>query len=177
VLHRLTAGAPQSSELDWQRAAGLLSRSRPGDFNQAMMELGATVCLPARPLCGSCPVSEFCASRTMKAVVARPRGTRRKKVLRYRLILQRDAVFLVRRPVAATVMGGMWELPAVRNALGSRITLRHSIVNTDYRVEVFTSRATKARAPTGRWFRYRTLARLPLTGLARKVLRRIGALV
>src|SRR5438309_1802134 len=44
----------------WQAAEDLLSRSRPGDFNQAMMELGATVCLPRQPRCSICPVSNLC---------------------------------------------------------------------------------------------------------------------
>lgn len=44
-------------------AQGVLDAARPGDFNQAVMELGATVCKPAAPLCGDCPVAEVCAAR------------------------------------------------------------------------------------------------------------------
>ena len=47
----------------WQTAETLLSRKRPGDFNQAMMELGATVCLPRQPRCSACPVFGLCATR------------------------------------------------------------------------------------------------------------------
>src|SRR6266852_2892744 len=47
----------------WQAAENLLSRARPGDFNQAMMELGATVCLPRQPRCSICPVFDLCVTR------------------------------------------------------------------------------------------------------------------
>src|ERR1700728_4865916 len=54
-----------AAQIKWLRnhAANVLDTQRPGDFNQAMMELGATVCLPQRPLCLHCPVHEFCATR------------------------------------------------------------------------------------------------------------------
>src|ERR1700743_996857 len=57
--HELTPSAKWFRE----KASSLLDRRRPGDFNQAMMELGATVCLPQRPLCLHCPVHAFCSTR------------------------------------------------------------------------------------------------------------------
>nr|XP_038038660.1 adenine DNA glycosylase isoform X2 [Anas platyrhynchos] len=47
----------------WAMANALVDRSRPGDFNQALMELGATVCTPKAPLCGECPVKQHCRAR------------------------------------------------------------------------------------------------------------------
>ena len=61
VLRRLLHSA--SSSQSWNAAQELLDRTRPGDFNQAIMELGATVCLPGEPLCSRCPVSSFCRTR------------------------------------------------------------------------------------------------------------------
>src|SRR5437899_12486419 len=55
VLGRAFGGSLAENDL-WQAAEGLLSPSRPGDFNQAMMELGATVCLPRQPRCSICPL-------------------------------------------------------------------------------------------------------------------------
>ncbi|NXS42326.1 MUTYH glycosylase, partial [Balaeniceps rex] len=68
VLCRLRCiGADSSSPavIDWlwDMANALVDRSRPGDFNQAMMELGATVCVPKAPLCGECPVKQHCRAR------------------------------------------------------------------------------------------------------------------
>ncbi|KAM6262454.1 adenine DNA glycosylase [Porphyrio hochstetteri] len=68
VLCRLRCiGADSSSPavIDrlWDMANALVDRSRPGDFNQALMELGATVCTPKAPLCGECPVKQHCQAR------------------------------------------------------------------------------------------------------------------
>ncbi|NXO69813.1 MUTYH glycosylase, partial [Phainopepla nitens] len=65
VLCRLRCiGADSSSpavvDRLWDMANVLVDRSRPGDFNQALMELGATVCVPKAPLCGECPVKQHC---------------------------------------------------------------------------------------------------------------------
>src|SRR5580700_2685233 len=62
VLQRVH-GKNLSGEKLWRAAGELLSQRRPGDFNQAMMELGATVCLPRQPQCLLCPVSGECATR------------------------------------------------------------------------------------------------------------------
>ncbi|NXJ73659.1 MUTYH glycosylase, partial [Trogon melanurus] len=71
VLCRLRCiGADSSSPaiIDrlWDMANALVDRSRPGDFNQALMELGATVCVPKAPLCGECPVKQHCQARCRK---------------------------------------------------------------------------------------------------------------
>ncbi|NXG16371.1 MUTYH glycosylase, partial [Grallaria varia] len=68
VLCRLRCiGADSSSPavIDqlWDMANALVDRSRPGDFNQALMELGATVCVPKAPVCGECPVKQHCRAR------------------------------------------------------------------------------------------------------------------
>ncbi|NWX21491.1 MUTYH glycosylase, partial [Aegotheles bennettii] len=71
VLCRLRCiGADSSSPavIDrlWDMANALVDRNRPGDFNQALMELGATVCVPKAPLCGECPVKQHCRARCRK---------------------------------------------------------------------------------------------------------------
>src|SRR6202451_77773 len=62
VLQRLT-GSHLATPQIWQHAQQLLDPSRPGDFNQAMMELGATVCVPGEPRCLLCPVRKHCVTR------------------------------------------------------------------------------------------------------------------
>ncbi|NWH36024.1 MUTYH glycosylase, partial [Chloropsis hardwickii] len=54
------SGSPAVIDRLWDMANVLVDRSRPGDFNQALMELGATVCVPKSPLCGECPVKQHC---------------------------------------------------------------------------------------------------------------------
>jgi A/G-specific adenine glycosylase len=156
----------------WEIAAQLLDRRYPGDFNQAMMELGALVCLPARPLCHACPVAGVCASRgsTEKA----ERTARRKADLYYSLARRNGSVLLRQRDKQSSLMPGMWELPEIeapRKECGSPILrLRHSITTTDYTVFVH---ASGKKAEVGRWFPLRSIHRLPLTGLTRKIIKRL----
>jgi A/G-specific adenine glycosylase len=152
----------------WRVAGELLSPRRPGDFNQAMMELGATVCLPQAPLCAECPVFAWC--RTRGAGASRARSPRRTKPIAYRLAVRNQTVFLVQRKNHRSLMPGMWELPQSRPGAGEPVLrLRHAITTTDYQVSVY--RARTANGSAGRWVKLSEVERLPLTGLTQKVLR------
>ncbi len=171
VLERLL-GTNLAGEGYWRAAEDLLSRNRPGDFNQAMMELGATICLPRAPMCLACPVFALCASRGERGKAMK--RTQHKREIHYALDCRDGSVFLVKRPDGESLMAGMWELPSLDSANGHEacLTLRHSITVTDYSVRVLRS-----PAPThsnGEWFDCRRVAKLPLTGLARKILRAAG---
>lgn len=178
VLQRLS-GRELSGDEYWQIAGELLEKFRPGDFNQALMELGATVCLPGQPLCAQCPVTRFCTSR------AHPKGNesrmgrpmrRKKGILSYLLLRKDDRIFLRQRPANLTLMPGMWELPQLEpnSTKGNDLILRlrHSITTTDYRVFVYTS--ANCRLRLGSWFFRRTARTLALTGLARKICQKVG---
>jgi A/G-specific adenine glycosylase len=154
----------------WQTAQELLSPDRPGDFNQAMMELGAMVCLPREPMCLACPVREMCVTRGELKRTAK--STRQKKEIHFALDYHDDAVFLVERPREASLMPGMWELPEIAGHNGTAetwLTLRHSITVTDYLVRV--ARCPAPQGISGSWISQRRIAKLALTGLARKILR------
>jgi A/G-specific adenine glycosylase len=160
----------------WKVAEELLSRRRPGDFNQAMMDLGATVCLPRAPKCNQCPVMEFCATRGHLAV--RPAPPRKRKTVCYGVRVSRKQIWLMQRPESASLMPGMWELPQLESSNGRtpRVELRHSITTTDYRVRVYVERNRVSRegsVPGGRWVKLVEVEALPLTGLTRKILRRL----
>jgi len=170
VLRRLY-GKQLVGESLWGTAQQMLSPGRPGDFNQAMMELGAAICLPRQPKCALCPVSEMCATRGDLPVSA-PSIRQRKRSIQYALDRRNGSVFLVKRPATASLMPGMWELPeitATGDGLETCITLRHSITVTDYAVRVV--RCPPADGTVGRWVPKSRLSTLPLTGLARKILR------
>jgi A/G-specific adenine glycosylase len=171
-----------------------------GEHNQAMMELGATICLPRKPLCESCPVKTQCATRGEH--LTPPRTTQRSLPAAYLLDLRKRGasteVLLERRPKNAAVMPAMYELPTIPTqeveGLEPALRLRHSITNTNYYVQVFSPRRLAppggGRRPTGaaaalratvptttpgklRWMRVARLAGIPLTGLARKILLRL----
>jgi len=170
VLQRVS-GEPIAGEALWQRAQELLDPGRPGDFNQALMELGATVCVPRQPKCLLCPVSDSCATRGELPAAGKPLR-QRKREIHYALDCRDDSVFLVQRPSTVTLMPGMWELPEIApaNANGqARLTLRHSITVTDYLVRVVPEQAPKTT--DGCWVAKSRLTKLPLTGLTRKILR------
>jgi A/G-specific adenine glycosylase len=168
VVQRLL-GERITGEPLWLAAQAMLSVERPGEFNQAMMELGATVCLPRQPRCGLCPVSGMCATRG--ELPGRARGTRQRKTeINYALDRRKGSIFLVKRPDTASLMPGMWELPEMAESKSRPdFTLRHSITVTDYRVGVREGAAPDGTA--GRWVEKSRLLKLPLTGLTRKILR------
>jgi A/G-specific adenine glycosylase len=171
VLQRVLGRSLGANAL-WRAAAELLSLTRPGDFNQAMMELGATLCLPRQPKCCGCPIRGMC--RTQGELKRFPPARRQnKQTADYALDCRQDSVFLVRRTRETTLMPGMWELPKIPAGHGStetRFTLRHTITTTDYLVRVAWVRLP--RETKGRWFKTSRAQHLPLTGLARKILRR-----
>jgi A/G-specific adenine glycosylase len=167
-------------------AARLLDPERAGDFNQAMMELGATVCLPRGPLCLQCPVREMCETKGEHPVAERKKM--RSKELAY-AFLQREAkahtmeVMLEQRAASMSLMPGMWELPAINAKHVAEekkaLTLRHSITDTNYYVTIYEVAAEeqsqllpKRKAARG-WFAVDELHTLALTGLTRKALKRL----
>jgi len=99
----------------WTRADALQEArpdgSHPGDLNQALMELGALVCVPRQPRCGACPVAEMCRAVAMGDPEALParRSTREPAPIRAvsGLLVFDEGVVLGRRP--AGLLGGMWE--------------------------------------------------------------------
>ncbi len=179
--------ATPAAQAKWlrDRAASLVDHERPGDFNQSMMELGATICLPQRPLCLQCPVQPFCATRGEHQ--APPPKKMRSQQIAYALLRRDHAdvtqVLLQRRPLSASLMPGMWELPEVSMQPDDHqrveIALRHSITVTNYHVRVlrFSEREARNRWPAQRyprqWVKSSELGSLPLTGLARKILQRL----
>jgi A/G-specific adenine glycosylase len=170
VLQRVH-GKNLSGEKLWRVAGEMLSRQRPGDFNQAMMELGATACLPRQPRCLLCPVSDLCVTR---GELRRPRKATRqtKRDIHYTLACRNGSIFMVKRSKAAMLMPGMWELPEAAGTdetATAVLTVRHSITVTDYVVRVL--RGPAPMDANGRWVRPSRITALPLTGLARKILR------
>ncbi len=98
----------------WAACERLVDPGRPGDFNQGLMELGATVCLPREPLCLVCPLYEICRARSagmpedFPAPAARPQPKRVREVA---VALVRKGKVLVLRRGESGAFAGMWELP------------------------------------------------------------------
>jgi A/G-specific adenine glycosylase len=172
-------------------AGKLLDPARPGDFNQAIMELGATVCTPRNPQCLVCPLHEDCKIRGEHKTVPRPPMMSR--VVAHALSVRTSQasgkpageggreVLLEQRPADLTVMPGLWELPVLRSPAVPqrqlRMTVRHAIMQVNYYVRirvVFEDDIEKMTVAGGErhWVPLRKAADMALTGLARKVLKR-----
>ncbi len=196
VLQRLI-GVNLTKPQTWQHAQALLANSRPGDFNQAMMELGATVCLPREPKCPTCPVRNWCATqndlqhpyRTMERRASPPgrtstltKGYQVKKQIWCVLSQRNDHIRLLQRPKKASLMPSMWELPQSSvppRPLPSSAhwrTFRHSITITDYTIHVLRNMPSlnTLSAAKGKWIAIARIPQIPITGLTRKILRAGG---
>jgi len=115
VLARLTDDPdPEDSRL-WELAEELVPGDRPGDLNQALMELGAMICTSRNPRCEACPISGDCVARANGTAEQRP-APRRRKTLPHEdeaiAIVQRSGKYLLTRRPAGGRLGGMWHFPA-----------------------------------------------------------------
>jgi len=184
-----------------QAAGTLLDPERPGDSNQALMELGATVCTPRAPRCGDCPLAEGCAAFAAGEPERWPARRPRPATVR---VAQRAAWvedgsgrrLFARRPDDDAVLPGMWELPTVEApsraaaaralevAYGGRWRLedelaraRHAI--TRRAISIVVHAATWAPDGAGEagvleWRTVEEAAQRALTGATRKLLARLG---
>lgn len=161
-----------------------LDRRRPGAFNQALMELGATVCLPAAPRCGACPLAGVCRARqagTEAQLPVKLRRTQPVEIAAELLVARRGGRVLLRRKEdGARRLAGFWELPSPQELpharIGARIgKFRHTITHHRF---TFTVKAASARAPGPPfgWVRTPQLAEIPLSTTARKALKLAGIL-
>ncbi len=159
-------------------AGMLVDPDRPGDFNQGVMELGATVCLPRAPLCLGCPWQQWCRTRGEHPMPARRTQQREhgSRVVWLRGAGDRQELRLVQRAAHASLMPGMWELPVYESQPEElpEFTVRHAITVTNHVVDVYVARSGRLRGIAGEWVLVSELSQRPLTGLTRKVLRRAG---
>ncbi len=165
-------------------AGRLVDPARPGDFNQAMMELGAVVCTPRSPRCAECPVERHCQTRgEHKTAPRRPMVSRESAhALVVRSAKKNLEALLEQRPASLTVMPGLWELPELLAeavpVVEPLMTLRHAIMQVNYRARIFAVaekdvKKLTASAGRRRWVPLNDASEMALTGLTRKVLARV----
>ncbi len=164
-------------------AQGWLDARDPGRFNQALMELGATVCLPRHPLCGACPIAERCRARAAGTAAQLPVKLRRQEPVKLEgtlLVIRRGRQVLLRQRAAeASRMAGFWDLPTPEDLPGARPAaelgeIRHSITHHRYRLTVMRAAAPKGVAAPLAWWKTDSIGRIPLSTTARKALALAG---
>lgn len=170
VLARITSDA----NIDAQETANhLLDRKRPARSNQALMELGALICLPRDPLCQACPVAKHCEARRLgtqaELPLKKPKPESSRVTLTLLLIRKRGKILLTPSPRVR----GFWDLP--EPFPGSRVgvelrSFAHTIMNTRYACQV--REAVADRTPReARWWEEERLGGIPLSTTAKKALK------
>lgn len=105
---------PAGEKTLWDLADKNLPTGHAGDYNQALMDLGATICIPKNPRCLICPVMRLCKARQNGTQNRRPVKTPKRDVPHYvhaaAVVIQRGRVLLAQRP-SEGLLGGMWEFP------------------------------------------------------------------
>ncbi len=158
-------------------ATELLDRRQPGRWNQALMELGATICLPREPLCSACPLTLACEAkrrdlqRVLPPARKKPRIVRKERVL---LVIRRRGRILL---MPSARVSGFWELPEMFSGVRLGVQLgkfRHAITNSQYYFEVREARIGVA-PPNCRWWEERRLGEILLSTAAKKALRCLDA--
>jgi A/G-specific adenine glycosylase len=180
----------------WELATSLVPADAAGDWNQALMELGATLCKPREPRCDDCPVKSACRARRRGIAAALPRLPRRRPLRAVRravAAIESEGRYLLVRRDEGRLLRGLWEFPGVEVAddaeadlrrelarLGVRIgalvdrgAVRHTILDRNIETRVYRARATTLRAVAGgRWLQRERVDALPLSAAGLKILRK-----
>lgn len=183
VLARLTQeeGDIQSSSTRQrlqQSAQDLLDVTNPSNHNQAMMELGAVVCIPREPKCKICPVSKDCRAHYSGLAAELPIKLRRAEIRRVRrtllVVIRNGNILLWQREQDAAMLGGFYELPEPHQLPEVKTAkilyeFSHAITNHIYDFHVIAARVGQANSPL-QWVRLEQLSALPLSTVTRKAL-------
>ena len=111
---QVPARSPEGEKKLWSLARLNLPKGRAGDYNQALMDLGATICTPTNPVCPHCPIADECAAYHLGIQEERPVKLPRKKIphatVTAAVIFRDGKVLLAQRP-SQRLLGGLWEFP------------------------------------------------------------------
>ncbi len=134
----LPADMPEGEKMLWDLAEKHVPAGRAGDYNQALMDLGAAICLPRNPLCLLCPLSEMCQARALglqeQRPVLKPKAAVPHKLKLAAVIVRDETVLLIQRP-AKGLLGGLWEFPSAEASADSAEALV-AVIETEYRLKV-----------------------------------------
>ena len=180
VLARLTnddsdIAAPATRKRLAEEAQRRLDASHPGNYNQAIMELGATVCTPRNPNCGKCPVSEWCEARAANTQHLLPvkLGTQKQEQIDLNLlVIERDGKILLR---PSKQVSGFWDLPEKKDlpkaVSGKHLrSFPHQITFRKYRCNILAGTLKGSVPGEFRWVKDPASGSLPISTITRKAL-------
>jgi A/G-specific adenine glycosylase len=184
----------KTEERLWDISGSLIPKGNAHSFNQALMELGATICTPREPLCLLCPLQRLCAARKQGNPESYPKKVSKKKVPHVEavsaVIIKEDRVLLRQRPPRG-LLGGLWEFPnweiekgkglkrSLKNhlkkerALSARVdslvgALKHTYSHFKLTLHVFYCEIPHGKIP-GKWVPVRDLHHYPMSRLHRRI--------
>lgn len=141
--------SPAGEELLWRLADENLPKGHAGDYNQALMDLGATICIPKNPRCRICPLLKLCKARQNDTQDRRPVKNPRKPVPHYvhaaGLVIQGGRVLLAQRP-SKGLLGGLWEFPNGR-VRGDPAKELAKVLDGGYNLQVRTRAGRRSSQP------------------------------
>ncbi len=180
----------QGIKVYWQHAEQILPDKRCGDFNQALMELGATLCTPSRPNCLLCPVQSSCQllkqnkdPMTYPMIAKRPEY--RRVALTTVLLQNNNHLWMIQRPEQGALRD-MWEFPTLEGDIeelaeafslklkdGQKLRqVKHSIMNQRITVEPWLFDVSRDQTPKiGCWVPTSSIETLPISSMISKILR------
>lgn len=166
-LHAFDGPGIQKAATTWARE--VIAKDMPGDWNQALMELGATICRYRGTQCESCPVNEHCQGKQNPLGFPCPSKVEKSvKLFRYVALCQRDGRYAVRQTPAGQWGEGLWEFPTRSEPWRGEVVAEIRHVVTRHRIRLLVQ-----VAPHDEFEDYRTLEEidnLPMTSAQRKVL-------
>lgn len=169
----------QAKKYFQEQATTLLHKKRAGDFNQAMMELGATVCSPTKPLCLLCPVNSYCQAYSLGVQETLPFKAKKTVYKNEELVASiycHHGKYLLRKRSKKEILSGMWEFPLTPKKKSKKITgqllpINHAIMNRRIKIYPILVSKIKKNANSGyRWFKPTQLNALPLTTITKKII-------
>ena len=182
---------PKTLKELWKLSESLIPGREPGDFNQSMMELGATICLPENPRCGKCPVKVHCVAHSEKRETDYPVKGRREASINKTtaaLVCWRDKEVLIQRQPKEGRWGGLWMFPHWENEktlvkatglrppqLKKKMTVQHCFTKYRIQLEVFES-LLPYRPPIAtesRWVRMELLANYAFPSPHQKIVKEL----
>ncbi len=129
-------------------AESLLDKKNPGDYNQAMMELGALVCKPLKPNCEMCPVSPFCLALESGSTDQYPKRQKKKALPEYQVavgvIIKQQQILITQRKLNG-LLGGLWEFPGGKlnqKESAKQACIREIIEETSLKIKIEQSLTT-----------------------------------
>lgn len=166
-----TGDARRKAARAW--AQTLIDHERPGDWNQAIMELGATVCRPRNPTCPTCPLQNECEARRTNRVLDFPTPKPRPETLhieRHVGIYKRDNAIALVQAEEGEWWTGLWILPAATGREQERITT----TVTRHRVTLIAVEPTEPPPTKAQWIEQQDLKDIPIPAPFRRLLAKLG---